>query len=182
VITGHLGVAAAAQGYRRGGAFAWLVVAAMAPDLVDAGFVAAQSCNPNGLYSHTVPAAVLIAAVMGGIAFLATGQRATGLIAATMTLVHVPLDYVTGYKLFWPGGEIAGLRLYEYPVADFVVEAALVSAGWWLLRTRRRAPRWAVGWPALAAMLLLQATVDVVGKARNGIKPSACAQVAPTTD
>lgn len=182
MITGHLGVAAAAQGYRRGGWLGWLLIAAMAPDMVDAAFVMAGRCNPNGLYSHTVPAAVLIAAVMGAIVFLSTGGRGAGLAATALTLAHIPLDYVTGYKLFWPGGEIIGLRLYEYPVADFFVEAALVAAGWWILRTRRGAPRWAVGWPALAAMLILQATVDVVGKARNGLKPSACAQVAPASD
>jgi hypothetical protein len=182
VITGHLGVAAAAQGYRRDDSLVWLLAAAMAPDAVDAAFVVVGSCNPNGLYSHTLPAAALIAAVTGAIVFLTTGRRGTGLMAVAMTLAHIPLDYVTGHKLFWPGGEIIGLRLYEYPVADFFVEAALVAAGWWILRTRRGAPRWAVGWPALAAMLILQATVDVVGKARNGLKPSACAQVAPASD
>ena len=183
MITGHLGVAAAAQGFRRGGSsLVWLLVAAMAPDLVDAAFVAARSCNPYGLYSHTLPAAALIAAVMGAVAFLSTGSRGTGLMAAAVTLVHIPLDFVTGYKLFWPGGDMIGLHLYEYPVADFLVEAALVGAGWWILRTRRGAPRWAVGWPALAAMLVLQGTVDVVGKARNGLKPSACAQVVPASD
>lgn len=182
MITGHLGVAAAAQGYRRGGSLVWLLVAAMMPDAVDAAFVVARSCNPHGLYSHTLPAAALIAAVTGAIAFLSTGQRGTGLMAAAMTLVHIPLDFVTGHKLFWPGGEIIGLRLYDYPVADFIIEAALVAAGWWILRTRRGTPRWAVGWPALAAMLVLQATVDVVGKARNGVNPSACAQIVPASD
>jgi membrane-bound metal-dependent hydrolase YbcI (DUF457 family) len=181
VIVGHLGVAAAAQGYRRGGALAWLLAAAMMPDAVDAAFVVAGSCNPHGLYSHTLPAVALIAAVTGGIAFLVTSQRSTGLLAAAMTLVHIPLDYVTGHKLFWPGGEIVGLQLYEHPMADFLLEATLLAAGLWILRSRRGAPRWAVGWPALIGLLLLQATIDIVGKSRNGVKPTACARVSATT-
>ncbi|MDB4881421.1 MAG: hypothetical protein JWL95_187 [Gemmatimonadetes bacterium] len=177
MITGHLGLAAAAQATRRDSSLLWLLGASMAPDLVDAAFVVARSCNPNGLYSHTVPAAALIAAVTGGAAFLATGRRATGLLAAALVLAHVPLDYVTGHKLFWPGGEIIGLRLYDWPAADFAVEALLVAVGWRVLRTSPNAPRWATGWSALAVLLALQATADLAGKLRGGVKPSSCAQV-----
>lgn len=154
----------------------------MAPDLVDAAFVVVRSCNPNGLYSHTLPAAALIAAVTGSAAFLFTGERLTGLLAAAMVLVHVPLDYVTGHKLFWPGGDIIGLRLYDRPLLDFLLEASLVAVGWWLLRSRRNAPGWAIGWPALVALLLLQATTDVAGKIRGGLKPSSCARAAAIDD
>jgi hypothetical protein len=139
-------------------------------------FVAVGSCNPNGLYSHTVPAATLLAAVVGAIAFLATGQRATGVLAAVLVLAHIPLDFVTGYKLFWPGGEIRGLRLYDWPTVDFALETALVAAGWSVLRSRQWAPRWAIGWRALVFLLVLQGTVDAVGKLRGGLKPSACAR------
>ncbi|MEO6528180.1 MAG: metal-dependent hydrolase [Gemmatimonadaceae bacterium] len=181
MITGHLGVAAAAHAARRDCSLLWLLGASMAPDVVDALFVVARSCNPNGLYSHTVPAAVLIAAVTGAAAFLATNRRATGLLAAALVLAHVPLDYVTGYKLFWPGGEIVGLRVYERPAVDFVLEAALVVAGWRMLRTSPSAPRWATGWPALAALLAVQGSLDVLGKGRGGVKPSACAQAQVST-
>ena len=178
MITGHLAIAAAAaRTTRRDDTLLWLLGASMAPDVVDAMFVVARSCNPNGLFSHTVPAAALIAAVVGGAAFLATDRRDTGLLAALMVLAHVPLDYVTGHKLLWPGGEIVGLRLYEWPWADFALEATMVAIGWWLLRRRPSAPRWAVGWRALVALLVLQATLDTVGKARSGVKPSACAFV-----
>lgn len=179
MITGHLGVAAVANATRRDSTLLWLLGASMAPDVVDALFVVARSCNPHGLYSHTVPAAALIAAVTGALAYFGTNQRATGLLAAALVLVHVPLDYVTGYKLFWPGGELHGLRLYNLPVLDFLLEGVLATIGWWVLRSREWAPRWAVTRGALAALLVLQAVTDVVGHRRGGVKPSACASVAP---
>ena len=69
-----------------------------------------------------------------------------------------------------------GLRLYERPAADFVLEALLVLIGWWLLRKQPSAPRWATGRMALAALLVLQLSTDIVGSLRSGMKPSACAE------
>jgi hypothetical protein len=182
VITGHLGIAGAAHAGWRDSSLVWLLGAAMAPDVVDGLFVLAGSCNPYGLYSHTLPAAALIAAVTGAAAYFATRQRATGLLAALLVLAHLPPDFVTGSKLFWPGGELRGLRLYDRPLADFVLEAALVTGGWRLLRARSWAPRWATSWLALVSLLVLQATADVIGAARGGVKPSTCASVRPTFD
>jgi len=179
VITGHLGLAGATHSVRRDSSLVWLLGASMAPDVVDAMFVVVGRCNPHGLYSHTVPATALIAVVMGAIAYAADGRRATGVLAAVLVLAHLPLDYVTGRKLFWPGGDLAGLRLYDRPMADFAVESLIVVGGWWLVRSRARAPRWATGGLALAAMLLLQGTLDVLGARYNGVKPSACALAQP---
>jgi hypothetical protein len=177
VIVGHLGIAGATHATRRDSSLVWLLGASMAPDVVDALFVAVGSCNPHGLYSHTVPAAALIAAITGAVAFLATGKRSTGVLAALLVLAHLPPDYVTGRKLFWPGGELMGLRLYDHPIVDFVVETAMAAGGWWLVRTRGWAPRWATGWLALAAMLVLQGSLDVAGAWRGGVKPTACGRV-----
>lgn len=174
MITGHLGVAAAVHAARRDSSLPWLLGASIAPDLLDGLFALAGECNPHGLYSHTVPAAALLAAVVGGAAFLATRRRMSGLLAALLVLVHLPLDFITGQKLFWPGGELTGLHLYEYPVADFVLEALVLSAGWWALRRSGRAPRQLTGWPTLALLLALQG-VGLLGQDRGGMKPTACA-------
>ena len=151
----------------------------MAPDGVDALFVVAGICNPHGLYSHTLPAAVLIAAVTGAVAYFATNQRATGALAVLLVLAHLPGDFVTGRKLFWPGGELMGLYLYGEPALDFVLEALLAIGGWWLLRARGRAPRWATGVAALAAVLALQGILDTAGARRGGVKPTACGRATP---
>ena len=179
MIVGHLGVAGAVYAGRRDSSLFWLLGASMAPDVVDGLFVVARSCNPYGLYSHTIPAAPLIAAVTGALAYFATDQRVTGLLAAALVAAHLPLDFITGWKLFWPGGELLGLRLYEFPPGDFVLEALILLGGWWLVRSRRPAPRWATGWLAVAALLLAQGTLDVLGARGGGTKPSACATVAP---
>jgi hypothetical protein len=179
LITGHLGLAGAAYSARRDSSLIWLLGAAMAPDIVDALFAVARSCNPFGLYSHTVLAAAMIAVVTGAMAYAATGQRVTGVLAAALVMAHLPSDFITGRKLFWPGGELHGLRLYDHALADFVVEALIATAGWWLVRSRASAPRWATGWPALAVLLLLQGSLDVVGARRGGVKPSACASAEP---
>jgi hypothetical protein len=176
VITGHLGIAGAAHAGRHDSSLPWLLGAAMAPDIVDALFVVVGSCNPYGLYSHTLLAAALLAVVVGAVAYFATGQRATGWLAAVLVLAHLPADFITGRKLFWPGGELMGLRLYERPAADFVLEGLLVLLGWWLLRRQPSAPRWATSRLALAALLVFQLSTDIAGSLRSGMKPSACAE------
>ena len=178
MITGHLGIAGAAHASRRDSSLLWLLGASMAPDIVDALFVVARQCNPHGLYSHTVPAAALIAVVVGALAYYFTGQRATGALSALLVLAHLPPDFITGRKLFWPGAEMMGLRLYDHPIGDFVVEAALVVLGWWLLRRRQWAPRWATGRAALVWLLVFQIAVEAIGTARGGVKPSACGDAA----
>ncbi|HET9798990.1 MAG TPA: metal-dependent hydrolase [Gemmatimonadaceae bacterium] len=177
MITGHLGIAGAAQAGRRDSSLLWLLGASMAPDVVDGLFYLARTCNPNGLYSHTLPAAALLAVVTGAIAYVATKQRATGALCALLVLAHLPPDFITGHKLFWPGGEIMGLRLYDHPIADFALESALVVTGWWLLRRRGGAPRWATGRAALVAVLVLQIAVEGAGAVLGGVKPSACGAV-----
>jgi membrane-bound metal-dependent hydrolase YbcI (DUF457 family) len=181
VITGHLGIAGAAHASRRDSSLPWLLVAAMAPDIVDALFVVVRQCNPHGLYSHTVPAAALLAVVFGAVAYYFTDQRATGVLCMLLVLAHLPADFITGHKLFWPGAEFMGLRLYDrHPIGDFVLESSIVVFGWWLLRSRPWAPRWASRRATLVGLLVIQIVVEAAGTARGGVKPSACA--APEID
>lgn len=172
MIVGHVGVAAATRSGWRRPSLPWLLAACVAPDFVDIALALAGVCNPYGLYSHTVPAAALIAAVLGGAALLVTGSRATAIASALMVLLHLPLDLVTGHKIFWPGGPMMGLDVYHRPLLDFVIEAPMLLAGWWLLRRSRSAPAWATSTLVLVTLLAGQAVLDVAS--RNGVKPSAC--------
>lgn len=172
MIVGHVGVAAAARSGWRHTSLPWLLVACVAPDLVDVALAAAHVCNPYGLYSHTVPAAALLAAVLGGAALLVTGSRVTALVAALMVLLHLPLDLVTGHKIFWPGGPMLGLDVYRHPLVDFLVEAPILLAGWWMLRRSRGAPWWATSVLAVCVLLAGQGALDLM--AGKGVKPSAC--------
>jgi hypothetical protein len=179
VITGHLGVAGVARSLQRdrlsSAAFVALLLASLAPDVLDALYAVARVCNPYGLYSHTVYAAVLQAAVIGGATLLITGSRAAALTFAIVVLLHVAGDYFTGQKLLLPGGELVGLRWYDRPLLDFALELPILIGGWWILRRSGRAPRWAVSVRALALLVLLQSAFDVYGALHTkGIKPSAC--------
>jgi hypothetical protein len=171
VITGHLGVAAAARGRWPVVSLLWLLPVAIAPDLLDVGYALVGICSPYGLYSHTVPAAALTGAVLGGIAFLATGSRTAGLVTAAVVLAHLPLDLVTGRKIFWPGGPLLGLSFYDRPLLDFLAEIPVVLVGWWLLRRSGRGPRWATLAAAALSLVAVQATFDLLDR---GFKPNAC--------
>lgn len=164
-------MAAAGRSGWRSASLVWLVVGSIAPDLLDVAYAALGICNPDGSYSHTVPIATLLALLLGGTAFLATRSRATAMATGVMVLLHLPPDLVTGYKVYWPGGPMIGLRLYRMRFADFVVEAGVVTTGWWLLRHSGAGPRWAASRRALAVVLLAQGLADV---SAFGLKPTAC--------
>ncbi|MDB4893638.1 MAG: hypothetical protein JWL61_5493 [Gemmatimonadetes bacterium] len=179
MITGHLGIAAAARSFSREPMgsilFVALLLAAIVPDAVDALYWVIDICSPYGLYSHTTYAVALEAAIIGGLAFLATRSRGVTLTFVLVVLLHSPADYFTGRKLFVPGGEMLGLRMYERPIVDWMLEVPLVIAGWWLLRRSGRSPRWAASVWAIVALVLLQATLDafVIGRGRS-LKPNGC--------
>jgi len=179
VITGHFGVAGVVRSVSRAkmssGIFIALVFASLAPDIADAVYSVLGICSPYGLYSHTLHAVVLEAAIVGGMAFLATGSRVTALTFAFVVLLHVPADYFTGRKLLLPGGEMVGLSWYDRPLYDYLLEVPTVLLGWWLLRRSGRAPRWATAVWMLVLVLIVQTAFDVVSAGTSrGVKSSAC--------
>ena len=179
MITGHLGVAGIVRSLAREEMSTGLVVAcalaSIAPDIMDAAYFAFGICSPYGLYSHTVHAVVLQAAVIAGVAYLVTGSRVATVTFAAIVLLHIPADALTGRKLLLPGGEMTGLLLYEHPLYDFLLEVPTVALGWWMLRRSGTAPRWATSVGVLVLALVVQAAFNA-GSARSpgGIKPNAC--------
>lgn len=183
MITGHIGIACGVQSASpaRAGTFAFiaLLAASGAPDIVDVLYFFANICSPYGLYSHTIQALVLVAAVVGAAAFLVSGSRATGALFTAVVLLHTPADYFTMNKLLLAGGDLVGLGLYDQPLLDFVIEVPIVIAGWWLLRRSGRGPRWAESGRALAFLLVLQTSFDIYAMGRGrSLKPNACPVIA----
>ena len=179
MITGHLGIAGIVRSLAREEMSTGLVVAfalaSIAPDIVDAAYFAFGICSPYGLYSHTLHAVALQAAVVGGVAYLATGSRVATVTFAAIVLLHIPADALTGRKLLMPGGEMTGLLLYEHPLYDFLLEVPTAVAGWWMLRRSGTAPRWATSAGVLLLALVVQATFDAdSARAHRGTKPNAC--------
>jgi hypothetical protein len=160
---GHVGAALAAQRVRRSIGLLVLLVATYTPDWVDTGLCLAGAYNPEGILSHSIPA-VLLFALVGFAAYAAATRDWTGaLVIAAVILSHLLLDWITGYKPTWPGGPMIGLRLYDYPVLDFVAEGTVIFIGA-LLYGRTLPPRrrpWVDITIMVGALLALQLTIDV---------------------
>ena len=177
MITGHLGVAgllrstsSAEFGTR---ACIALALASLSPDILDLLFALVGFCSPYGLYTHTIWSVVLQAAVIGGAAFLISGSRPMGALFASAVLLHLSADFITGRKLFLPGGELVGLRVYDRPALDFLLEVPIALVGWLVMRRRKRSAAWATSGWVLAAVLATQLVFDATADARFR-KPNAC--------
>jgi len=178
VITGHLGVAGLLRSTSGAdfGARAYLALAfaSLAPDVADGLFYLAGICSPYGLYTHTLYAVLLQAALVGAAAFLLTDSRGSGVLYTSAVLLHLPADYFTGQKLLFPGGEFVGLYLYDVPPADFALETVIVLIGWYAIRRKARDPVWLrSGW-LLGCVLATQAVFDITAHSRMTTKPTAC--------
>lgn len=166
MLVGHFGIAlgACALDRREEGERAplpWLLAASIAPDLLDGVYALARVCNPQGLYSHTLPVVAILAMSFGVAAALHTRSVKSGLLVAVLVVLHLPADYITGHKALWSGGPVVGLYIYRWDWLDVIVELPIIVSGWWLLRRTSFRPRWVVSGTALAALLTLQASFGV---------------------
>ena len=154
---GHIGIALAGKGYRSTIPLWVLVLATQLPDWTDAA-VCTWARKPSEMLSHSIPAVAVLA---GAAALLYYGAgrdwRSSGLVAA-IVVSHWAADFFTGIKPTWPGGPNVGLQLYHRPALDFVLEVAVIIAGWMIYQRsladdRRGSPlsKW-----LLTCLLLLQ--------------------------
>ena len=160
---GHVGVALGAKRLRASiGLFA-LLVATYAPDWVDAGLCLGGVYSPAGVLSHSIPVVALLALVGFALYALKTRDWPGAIIVAGVVVSHMLLDWITGYKSTWPGAGMIGLRLYDHPIADFILEAVVIVIGVVLYR-RTLPPRrpWIDVAIMLGALLALQLGIDIV--------------------
>jgi hypothetical protein len=166
MIVGHLGIASGARALdrREPGAAApilWLAAASVAPDMVDGVLALGKYCNPEGLFSHSLPVVAILATLFGCAAFLHTRSSVTALLVAGLVVMHLPPDFITGRKVLWPDGPVVGLYIYRWSWLDFVVELPIIVGGWWMLRRTNFRPRLAVSVLALVALVSVQAAFDL---------------------
>ena len=162
MVTGHLAVAFAARArWPRAELFA-LVVATLVPDLADFVLPQGDRCRTScELYTHAFPAVLVLAAAMAAVAWGVWHRRITSSLAGALVIVHVACDFVTGYKAFWFGGPDMGLNLYGHEALDFVLESAMMTIAWVILRRTPQAPRWAVHPLMLAFLIAVQAAFGI---------------------
>ena len=161
MYVGHAGAALGGKRLAPAVTLSSLIIATYIPDWVDAGLCATGRYHDAQMLSHSLPAVLLLA--VAAAATQLRDFRAASVMAAVV-VSHVLLDYVTGIKPTWPGGPVIGLQLYAHPLVDFLVESAVILAGW--IFYRRTFPPNARGRPSPSAMLivlvLMQGAVDAL--------------------
>src|SRR2546423_12387894 len=159
---GHVGAALAAKRLRVSVGLVVLLIATYAPDWIDTGLCVTGGFDPGEMLSHSIPAVLLFAAAGFAAYTLITGDRTGGALIAAVILSHMFLDWITGSKPTWPGGPMIGLQLYSRPIADFIAEGVVISAGA-LIYSRSLPPRrrpWLDLSTMLGVLLALQLTID----------------------
>ncbi|MDQ6886815.1 MAG: hypothetical protein M3068_05915 [Gemmatimonadota bacterium] len=164
MVAGHLGIALGARSARTTLPLWLIILAAQAPDWIDAaGCAAGARSVSSGLWSHSLPAVAVTGALFAASWSLSGGERRDSLLLALLVLSHLLADYLTGTKPTWPGGPVIGFALYSHPLVDLTLEVVVVGVGW--LVYRRSLPSAVRSSPlavtALIFMLLLQAASDV---------------------
>lgn len=162
MVMGHLSVAYFARARSPRAELLALLVASVLPDLADFVLPQGNQCRTScGLYTHAFPAFLVLALAAAALAWGIWHRRATTMAVGAMIVAHVACDLLTGHKPMWFGGPPVGLSLYRYQPLDFVIESTMVIAGWVMLRRSGHAPRWAVRWATLVALIAVQGAFDV---------------------
>lgn len=135
MYTGHVGLALGAQSFRRSLPLWLVLIAAQAPDWLDAGMcIVGSGRGPHGLFTHGLIPVAATAVGFGVVALTLTRDpRGAGIVTAVV-LSHYALDYITGLKPTWAGGPVVGLDIYARPFLDVLLESATVIVGWLLYR------------------------------------------------
>jgi hypothetical protein len=139
-----------------------LVAAAFGPDWVELFLGLLKGRATGEVYSHFIPG-VLLGACAAALLYEILFRRRGGRWVAIAWLLHWPADFLTAHKpLIDPGGRLVGLDLYDLPIVDFALEAALVVGCAWLYRRRYAPEYWQRRWIALAAvaLVLIQSVLD----------------------
>jgi hypothetical protein len=161
VLVGHVSLAFLARARWPRASLVALVGATMLPDLADFALPPGDRCRASCvLYTHAFPAVIVLAVVAAAFAWGIWHRRAVAGLAATMVISHVLLDFITGYKPFWVGGPPIGLLLYNRESVDFVIESVMMVVAWLVLRRQPGAPRVAISWYTLVALVILQGAFD----------------------
>jgi len=143
MYTGHVAIALGVRGVRRDLPLWVLVLAAQACDWVELLVHPLTPRTFTDVYSHAYPFVLAPALAVAVLVWIWKRSVAAAVIVLLVYLSHPLADVVTGYKPLWSGGPDIGLRIIQYPAADFVVQTLVCLLGWaiyWrsLPQTRRR--------------------------------------------
>lgn len=118
-------------------------------------------------YSHSLPADLLWAAVLGGGYYALRRDRNGAFWLGALVLSHWALDFISHRPdvPVWPGGPEVGLGLWYSLPATLIVEYAIFCAGAWLYMnaTRARDRLGNVLWWSFVAVLAVLYPASVFG-------------------
>ena len=174
MIAGHFGIAMATRARWSRLPLLVIVIASIVPDIIDFTTASFRVCGSNGLYSHSLPAIAIECVVLGVVASLVWQSPRAGVTVASMIVLHLAADFITGQKVLWAHGPIVGLNLYSHPLADFALETVVTFTGWRMLRTSPARDPWTSAPALLGALLAGQAALDIASYAMGPLKPNGC--------
>jgi hypothetical protein len=161
MYVGHVAIALALRARDERVPIVPLALACFGPDWIEAVLLAAGAKEGTAVYSHSIPAMLIGAALAAG-AF-ATLKRPGARLILIGWLSHWPADLLTGRKPLFTSMPLIGLDLYKLPAVDFVLESVVIVVGC-VLYARRYAPRAELRRTIVmlgAALIVLQGAVDV---------------------
>jgi membrane-bound metal-dependent hydrolase YbcI (DUF457 family) len=124
VYAGHAAIALLVKGVRPRIPLAVLVPVAFAPDWIE--WVSEALGHHNRNISHSL-VSVALGATLVGLVYWAVRRAPADAVAVALTYAsHWPADFITGVKPTWPGGPQVGLLLYMHPIADVLLESAVI--------------------------------------------------------
>lgn len=170
MYAGHLGIALGGKGLRRDAPLWLLVLATQGPDWMQA-VACFTGTSAHAMWSHSLPAVLVLAAALAAAGYGVTRNGAVAGLAAAVAVSHALVDYVTGIKPTWPGGPVVGLGLYAHPSWDFLLETAMIVAGWWIYR-RSLEPE-SRSSPLARALLVALIVAQAAGALKLAIAPPA---------
>ena len=174
MYAGHSAVALALKGRNPEVALLPLVFACFGPDWVDLVLMVLAPFDSTELYSHSIPAVVVGAAMAAGLMTLFGMPGARTVFVGW--LLHWPADLFTGLKPLFAAAPLVGLDLYHRPRADFLLESAIVFVGTaiYLRAFPRTRTRSAIVMATAAMLVATQAAVDytIVRTDRSRWQPS----------
>lgn len=136
---GHAGIALAAKAATPRVPLWLLIGAAYGPDAVEMTGRAFGHYNTE--LSHSlVSVGICATLVAGGYAAWTRDLSGAAILWLTYAL-HWPADFITGHKPTWPGGPEVGLDYYTHTKRVWVLDLAVLGAGWLIYRRRRPHPQ-----------------------------------------
>lgn len=161
MYAGHVAIALALRARDPRVPIVPLALACFGPDWIETVLLSAGAKEGTAIYSHSIPAVIIGAALAAGV--FAALKRPGARLLLFGWLSHWPADLFTGRKPMFTPTPLIGLDLYKLPAVDFVLESAVIVVAC-ALYARRHAPRAELRRTIVmlaAALILLQGAVDV---------------------